>query len=115
MVGFLSIMLVGDDDLRGLNDSCLFQCGISAVFGHCFNCAGGQFHRDELFEFGYPYTTGFQVRRESTLGIGCDVTAYAALLLGHTAPVNYASFGNTCFCDAANLRHKIDPVEIEGG
>ena len=46
-----------------------------------------------------------QVRRKNTRHIFGNVPPDAALLLGHTAPVNHAAASRSRSCDVANFGH----------
>ena len=99
--------------LDALDDASLFQGGICAVFRHGFNCPCRELYGDEALEFGNPDTAGFEVGNELPGGIGRDVTADAALLLGHAATMNDVAFRGPGMGDGANSGHRFSPARAD--
>ena len=96
-----------------LNDASLLQGGICAVLRHGFNCPRGELYDDETLEFRNPETADLEVRKELAGGIGGDVTANAALLLGHAAAMYDVAFRGAGLGDGADSGHRFSPARAD--
>ena len=69
----------------------LLQRRVGAVLIQRLHAPRGDADTHELLQFRHPDPALMEVRAESARHVLGDVTAHAALFLGHTAPVNHTS------------------------
>ena len=76
---------------------------VSALFVYCLETACRDANTHKLLQLRHPNTLAPQIGRENARHHFGDVPAYAAFLLGQTAPVNHAASYRSGSCDVTNF------------